>query len=172
MQKNSEEWRTVPGYEGLYEVSNQGRVLSLPRNSTRGGIMNSVSNGSHLFVPLCRDGIKIREYVHRLVLLTFVGPCPSGRECRHLDGDPLNNSLSNLKWGTRKENCADTDRHGRFLYGERALSSKLKARQVRNIRAALAWGKTGKSLADKYGVSRATISLIKSGIIWARELNK
>ena len=58
-------------------------------------------------------GINGRHYlIHRLVLETFIGPCPEGEVCRHLDGDKRNNSLNNLCWGTLKENTQDAIRHG------------------------------------------------------------
>src|SRR4051794_38431819 len=63
----------------------------------------------HCTVELGRDNIR---FIHRLVLEAFVGPCPDGLECRHLDGDPGNNLLSNLKWGTRLENFQDSVKHG------------------------------------------------------------
>ncbi len=57
-------------------------------------------------------GTKKQVYVHQLVLGAFVGPCPIGMECRHLDGNPSNNFLSNLRWGTHLENMEDMRRHG------------------------------------------------------------
>jgi len=60
--------------------------------------------------------------VHRLVLEAFVGPCPEGMLCRHLDGNGRNNNLSNLCWGTSKENCEDTKRHGRTCLGRKFRS--------------------------------------------------
>jgi hypothetical protein len=63
----------------------------------------------HIAVRVGRIGYR---FVHRLVLEAFVGPCPEGMECRHLDGDPANNRLENLRWGTHRENAADQVRHG------------------------------------------------------------
>lgn len=61
------------------------------------------------------EGGKYRTFrVHRLVLLAFVGPCPEGMEARHEDGDPSNNRLDNLAWGTPAENRADNRRLGRY----------------------------------------------------------
>lgn len=167
MQKNSEEWRPVPDYEGLYEVSNHGRVLSLPRETTRGGVMGLISNSSYFLVVLCKDGKKSRFYIHRLVLFAFAGPCPPGFECRHLDGDPSNNSFSNLRWGTKKENSADRIIHGTHLSGERITNSKLTSSQVRTIKFKLKNGyRIGRLLAREYGVSFAAISFIKNGQTW------
>lgn len=116
-----EAWRPVPGYEGLYEVSSRGRVKSLPRNTTRGGIMklqHGNAQGYHS-VGLYKCDVRTVHYVHYLVLLAFVGPRPDGLEVRHLDGDDLNNVLANLAYGTSGENKADMLRHGRHHFGSR-----------------------------------------------------
>jgi hypothetical protein len=116
-----ENWRPVFGFEGLYEVSSFGRIRSLGRPPVCGkhggrGFRecilraHSVSKG-HLRVKL-RQGQETKFFVHTLVLTAFVGPCPQGMECRHLDGNPANNRLGNLKWGTPEENWADRRRHG------------------------------------------------------------
>lgn len=71
--------------------------------------------------------------VHRLILETFKGPCPPGKECLHKDGDKTNNATSNLRWGTSKENHADRIRHGNGLRGSSHGMSKLSETQVRQI---------------------------------------
>lgn len=109
----TEEWRPVVGFEGLYEVSDQGRVRSAPRPKTRGGLLRPGGHRSgHLHVVLSRAGRVCTRQVHRLVLEAFTGPCPEGQECRHLNGDPADNRHVNLCWGTRSENVQDMIRHG------------------------------------------------------------
>jgi hypothetical protein len=122
-ENEAEEWREIPGWEGRYEISSWGRCRSLDRVVTQGGrwgpvqhrikgrILKPQSNGrrGHLKVQL---GRRRREYVHRLVLTAFRGPCPPGFECRHLDGNPSNNTVSNLTWGSQSENTLDRVRHG------------------------------------------------------------
>lgn len=112
-----EEWRDIPGFEGHYQVSDRGRV----RNS-RGRVrkLQDAWGAGHLRVNLKVSGKETACYVHRLVLLAFEGPCPEGQQVRHLDGDPTNNSLANLKYGTPKENSEDTIRHGRTRNGKEA----------------------------------------------------
>src|SRR5215469_1648817 len=105
-----ERWLPVPGYEDLYEVSDQGRFKSLRKNK----IMSPAPQyKGHMQVALYKGGSRIPDYVHRLVLLAFTGPAPAGTECRHLDGNPRNNRLENLAWGTRSENSLDDVVHGR-----------------------------------------------------------
>ena len=110
-----ERWKPVRDFEGLYEVSDRGRFRSLVRQvitvtgqvrNYRGKFLQPVSHLSgYLTVACCVGGTMTKTYLHRLVLETFVGPCPSGEECSHLDGNKTNNCLENLKWSTRAENC-------------------------------------------------------------------
>lgn len=111
----SETWRPVAGYEGLYEVSDFGRVRSLPRATTAGRVLKPRVQPSRGYrcVFLSRDGRITTKQVHRLVLESFVGPCPADQECRHLDGDKLNNLATNLVWGTRSQQRLDDVRNGR-----------------------------------------------------------
>ena len=111
----SEEWRDVVGYEGLYQVSDQGRVKSLARTcNTKGGsnrtvkerILKPCDNGrGYLYISLSDGtGEHKRHYIHRLVGETFV-PNPLEKEdVNHKDENPSNNHASNLEWLTHKEN--------------------------------------------------------------------
>ena len=110
-----ERWQAAPGYMGSYEVSDRGRVYSVrrPGASTSGRVMSAAtSRHGYQYVNLRKSGRYTRFFVHQLVLLTFVGPYPEGMEIRHLDGDPTNNKLANLVYGTRSENIRDAVRHG------------------------------------------------------------
>jgi hypothetical protein len=108
----AETWKAVVGYEGLYEVSDAGRVRSLPRNTTSGKILKPTPRTKgHLAVSLHNMGRK-SVAVHKLVLEAFVGPAPVGMECCHNDGIPSNNVLSNLRWGTKSSNALDQVKHG------------------------------------------------------------
>lgn len=122
-----ETWRPAPGYEGLYEVSDFGRVYAHARErqcghpgstpQRRPGYLlkpNPVGNPrTHLAVALTKDGKRRHLKVHRLVLSAFVGPCPLGLESLHWDDDPTNNRLTNLRYGTRSQNLKDRVRNGR-----------------------------------------------------------
>lgn len=118
----TESWRPVVGWEGIYEVSDRGRVKSLERqvqvkpglfrkNSER--ILKQGHARGYLRVVLSRNGETSPRSVHHLVLESFVGARPEGKVVRHLDGDKENNSLQNLRYGTPAENSQDTIRHGR-----------------------------------------------------------
>ena len=115
-----ESWLTVEGYEGCYEISDLGRVRSLPRVTARGWHLqgrvlkpqvHKVSG--HMEVSLYGQVKNGRSYwIHQLAARAFLGPCPDGQEVRHLDGNPANNTVGNLTYGTRKENLADARSHG------------------------------------------------------------
>lgn len=139
-----EVWKDVPGYEGYYQVSDQGRVKSLPRivpmrdgrkYTVSGKYLKQKMTGYYLTVVLCKSGVEETRLVHQLVLLGHVGPCPEGMECRHYDGKCTNNGLTNLRWGTRKENAADRERHGTHLRGQKSPVATLTDQDVSKIRS-------------------------------------
>lgn len=108
---SEEQWRPVVGYEGRYEVSDRGRVRSLIRS---GYVMRpALTEHGYRYVTLSRDGVKEKLRVHRLALAAFDREPLPGEVCRHLDGDPANNRLDNLAWGSQADNMQDMVRHGR-----------------------------------------------------------
>lgn len=119
---SSEEWRPVIGYEGIYEVSSIGRVKSLDRvifmktggTSHRKGILLALRGtpSGHSEVKLSRNSSPKTKLVHQLVCESFYGPRPEGMEVRHLNDDPSDNRVQNLRWGTRSENSLDRVRNG------------------------------------------------------------
>lgn len=121
-QPTSEQWKPVPGYAGRYEVSDRGRVrrndwVAVTRRGERKlparELKTPKTSTGHLSVVLAAPGGgEDRWLVHRLVLTAFVGPCPNGMECRHLNDNPVDNRLSNLCWGTRTDNMLDRTRNG------------------------------------------------------------
>lgn len=107
-------YKWVPGYEGLYKVSNLGNVMSYKSKEAK-PLMPQKHNKGYLKVRLCNKGIEISFYIHRLVSMAFKGHPPAKKPyVRHYDGDPTNNELSNLRFGTQSDNETDKKRHGRF----------------------------------------------------------
>lgn len=117
-----EEWRPIAGYEDLYSVSNTGYVRSEHRVVARKDgrvctrheriLAPNVNGSGHHSVQLCRGAVGKRRFIHQLVLEAFVGPRPPGMESLHGDGNPANNHVANLRWGTTAENRQDSIRHG------------------------------------------------------------
>lgn len=107
-------WLPVPGWEGLYEVSDRGQVWSHYKWQKQLGhlLKTPLDNRNYHQVNLSRGGVKLHTHVHVLVASAFHGPRPPGMECRHLDGNRSNNHVSNLAWGTPSENNRDLVRHG------------------------------------------------------------
>jgi hypothetical protein len=166
----NERWLPVVGEEGVYEVSDSGRVRSLPRiiRFVRAGKPSSMSKPGVLMRPgivlgylqVSLTGRKQRK-VHHLVLNAFVGPCPPGMEARHLDGVRDNPRLDNLCWGTKLENAADRKTHGSQCLGESHGRAKVTEADVTAIRKRYAEGGIRQvDLGDQYGICQTKISAI------------
>lgn len=118
MTMTNEHWRPVPGYEGRYDVSDLGCVRSWCWTTSQRpeprplapGIDSEGYRRVHLRASP-RTAVKSVR-VHVLVLLAFVGPRPPCHEIRHLDGNRLNNTLTNLTYGTKSQNVRDAIAHG------------------------------------------------------------
>lgn len=105
-----EVWRDVPGYEGRYWVSDHGRAFSSTKQGAR---LLKPSRGRYMLIVLYGPGSKrSTRNVHVLVMRAFVGPCPVGMEVCHNNGDVTDNRLSNLRYGTPRDNASDSKLHG------------------------------------------------------------
>lgn len=105
---------SIPGVP-RYSITKDERLWDTKRRKW----LETHIRGGRLVVNLRRNNRQYVAYVHRLLLETFVGSCPPGMECRHLDGNKLNNNLDNLIWGTHQENAQDNVKHER---GNRKLT--------------------------------------------------
>lgn len=159
-----EVWLTPDGYDGLYRVSNFGRVFGIKR----GNVLKPTreETGYHtVCLSACGEVTKFRLNV--LVLSTFCGPPPfQGAHAAHNDGDKSNNTLRNLRWATSVENQADVDRHGRRCRGEDVFGAVLTEGDVLIIRERLATGERNRPVAEDFGVSISTVHLIRHRKIW------
>lgn len=109
---DAEEWRPVPGYPD-YSASTEGRIVSR-RVSREGRLMSETpSTNGYIYHHLANDEGRTPYSAHHIVAITFLGPRPEGMEVRHLDGNPTNNAVRNLQYGTPAENSEDIKRHGR-----------------------------------------------------------
>lgn len=125
-----EEWRSISGYEGLYEVSDLGRVRSLPRATTKGRVLKpyiSKHNG-YCYVTLSKNNNRASKRVHTLIMSAFnpIDKKPGydkNHTINHKDGDKTNNRLSNLEWLTQSENQIHAFQNGlERIDGEKVIS--------------------------------------------------
>lgn len=171
--KPCENWKPVLGYEGVYDVSDCGRVRGWiqgggSRRSDPRIIPQHPDKDGYLVVTL-NHKCKSKGYrVARLVLCMFHSlPLPSLKlEASHKDNDRQHNHISNLVWETRQQNEDRKLAHGTRPRGSRSTASKLTEKQVAVIVRQRREGWSLKSLACEYGVTEANISAICSGKTW------
>jgi hypothetical protein len=160
-----ENWKPVPGYEGLYEVSDLGRVRSLPHQTKRGirggrVLAQCEDDDKRLSVGLSRNGVATTHRVHRLVLEAFAGAPKPGEISLHGPGGRLDNRLRNLRWGTPVENNFDMVRDGTLCQGNERSTAKLTEAVVQELRSRHATGGvTKRAMARELGVSESTVGV-------------
>lgn len=174
-----EEWKPVVGYEGLYEVSNFGRIKAFQKTVNKGKCHRSwdehflkygVDGCGYYRTNLAKNGMNRTVKVHRLVAEAFI-PNPEGKpEVNHVDGNKQNNHVSNLEWCTHGENQNHAYRIGlKSVDGSKNPAHKLTDEEVDFIRKNYIprhpeFGTV--ALSKKFGVHRKTISRITCGNSW------
>jgi hypothetical protein len=143
-------------------------VYSLPRTTTPGGLLKPhIGIWGYRTVGLSKYGLTRYRRVGRMVLETWVSPCPPGCEACHGPGGPLDDSLLNLCWGTKAKNHGpDRVRDGTSNRGERCAAAKLTAEIVGECRRRYAAGETQTALAAEFGVDQAAMSRAIRGLTW------
>ncbi len=157
------EARPVPGYEGLYSVTKDGRVWSHPKRFARTRhagrwLRPGLNDMGYFIVVLAKDGKHRTHRVHRLVAQAWI-PNPSDRpHINHRNGIKTDNRDVNLEWCTRSEN--NLHAHTTGLNKTRRI---LGAEQLQSVRAAIASGMQGKAVAARFGIKQSMVSAIKTG---------
>ena len=169
-----EVFKPIPDFPG-YEVSDQGKVRSFWRQVSKGKgggtyweldsqpqrILKPWFHNGYPWITLVNNGKHSTVTIHQLVLETFVGPCPPGEECRHLNGIHAHSYLTNLAWGTHSENVKDTFRHGKTHQGMDHPQNRLTDDQVLKIRELFAQGGYSKAkLGRMFNVTQENIGHI------------
>lgn len=175
----NEIWKSIPGYEGLYEVSNFGNVKRLARKriiST--GVSKPLSEKilkkftgkfGYIHVNLYKNKKLKQHRVHRLVMLAFTHMPNDKTNVNHIDGNKSNNNLSNLEWCSHKENTIHAYKIGlaKGRPGEQNSNNKLTTKQVLEIRTLYTQGNwTHRELAEKYSISRRHVGDIINRKRW------
>lgn len=182
---NGEEWRSVVGWDGFYEVSDIGRVRRIrPARGTQAGHVLIPRKGPYPSIILADAASRIwrNARIHRLVAFAFLGqPKPGQREVNHKDTDKWNNRVSNLEWVTSKQNHEHAARMGCYQTGanhylvrrpelrrngERNPMAVLTEPQVIEVIRRLKEGSRQATIASEFGVAQATIYMIKTGKTW------
>lgn len=172
----NEIWKDVEGYEGLYQVSNLGRIRSLDHDVIhishyKGSILKPDTSDRYPYpnLTLCKPNPRrtIRKNLHRLIAETFI-PNPLRKPyVNHIDGNKANNRIENLEWTTPSENQQHAFRIGLRQVGEKVKNAKLTDNIVREIRVS----PLGKyKLAKKFSVSPTVIHRIRNGQGWRHVL--
>ena len=161
-----EEWRDIEGYEGLYQVSDLGRVRSLPRNTTKGGIIKLlIRPNGYLYVDLYKNGKNKKHNVHRLVAEAFL-PNPNNLPCiNHKSEIRTENYVDNLEWCTYQYNSNYGNCKRKIILSRNASGKKSAEKQVKQMsidgRIICIWKSTAE--AERHGYSSSHISKCCNG---------
>ena len=155
------EWKPVPQYEGLYEISDAGMV----RNCRTQRLLKVQKNcqTNYLQVFLWRNNKQKTASVHRILFEAFVAPLKPGEIVRHLNDVKADNRLENLAAGSHSDNRKDAARNGSQPRGETTWCAKLTEEQAKRIKYQ---GENSRVLARELGVSEWTVYSVRQGKSW------
>ena len=167
-------WREIPGWEGFYEVSRNGEIRSMTRRIPNSRGFDVIRRSQHRKLTTDKYGYKVvllnraakyqTRKVHHLVLEAFIGPRPDDSyETLHINGNPADNRVENLRWGTQQENNEDKIRHSK-LKGASNPVAKLTAFQAF---MAMESPLPNEELAKHLNVKPAAIKTLKRGQSWS-----
>lgn len=178
----TESWRAIPGFEGRYEVSDEGRIrtlLTLRPRYLMAVKRTTLDRYGYPRTTLSRsDGTRHRVLVHRVVATAFLGPCPAGMQVAHNNGVRTDCRAANLRYATPLENQRDRLLHGtsnvgrkhpcpeNVLRGEASPAATLNEAIVRTIRVLAAGGLGTKAIATRLGIGSSSVSHVLHRRTW------
>lgn len=176
----AEEWRDIEGYEGLYQVSNLGRVRSLDRivvnssghkRTVQGVVLRATFNTNYYNVSLCKDGKVRKKNVHRLVAEAFLEKIDGKNVVDHINADVSDNRAENLQWVTTAENNRRIHELGHF--DKEAASRRMRERNAKYgpptprkpvIMDGEIWFESATAAAKAIGAYQGNVSAVARGI--------
>lgn len=178
---NHEVWRNVIGYEGIYQISNYGRIKSIERF-----FIKNRRGGNQKMAVYCVEKIKAEDFskfgylrcsywlnenakhvfVHREVAKHFIPNPNNYPQVLHKDDNPKNARWDNLEWGTQKKNIQDCVSRGRWHLGEKNYKSKLKSEDIPKIRQLIHEGMSNAKIGEIFGVTDCPIDFIRKNKTW------
>lgn len=166
-----EEWRDIPEWIQVYQVSNFGRVRSLTRldylgHPRKGKVLSPTLQHGYPAVVLSRNAQPVTYRIHILVARVFIGSCPEGCEINHINGIKTDARVTNLEYVTHTENMRHAVQTGLFR--------GLKPDQIDAILQERRSGKTLAEIGESFGVTKEAIRLIcrKRGVKKHRFVSK
>ncbi len=170
-------YQDIPGFPG-YRVGIDGTVWSCWKGGGKHArrimvdkwklLKPTPMKSGHLHLNISTpDGKRIYVLVHHLVLQAWHGFCPEGLEARHLNDNPTDNQLSNLRWGTRTQNIDDRKKNGSWICGSASSNAKITDDQVREILRRCVNGEKQRVVAADYGIHQSEVSRIVRAKRWA-----
>lgn len=177
-------WKDIENYEGIYQVSNWGRIKSMKRvfykrkarrnHETMPVYMPEkirsirLNPNGYVTIALWNNGKYKHCLVHRLVAIYFVkNPFPEiYNQVLHLDNNPANARWDNLIWGTQKQNIQQSVKQGRWHTGQKNFQTKLKDEDIPKIRELIAEGLSSRKIAEKFNVNKHAILSISNNKTW------
>jgi hypothetical protein len=177
MRIDQEIWKPVPYFTG-YEVSNYGQVRSYKKPGGRGILIQEPrliksfkDKLGRSKIMLWKNGKVYRFWIPRLMMLSFIGPCPENNVTCHEDNNYSNNYLKNFRYDTQQGNLNDRKKFGTMPIGERHGRSKLTDIKVNIIRSLYrSPGNSQRKLAKQFNVSQFTINAIVNNKSWTHLL--
>lgn len=162
-------WKDIPGYEGIYQVSNTAKVKGLKRFFVRNGVnvwlpemvlIGTKSRGYYTF-RLCKNGKTKTHSLHRLVAVAFIHNPENYKKCiNHKNGNPSDNSIENLEWCTHQQNITHAHRTG-LIKMKKGADSPLTKKVINKSTGKIY--STIKEAAESLGVKRSTLRCYLTG---------
>ena len=167
-------WKDIKGFEGLYQVSNTGKVKSLERidrggNNHKERILKSCLSGrGYLMIGLYKSGKRYSTNIHKLVATHFIKNHYNKQQVNHLDGDKQNNLSNNLEWCSPSENIRHAHKNGlsKAVKGEQVGTSKLNKAEAEIIKNMKGKGLSQRAIGELFNISQQEVCKIHNNKCW------